>query len=110
MGEIADGLINGDFDFYTGEYIGRGKGFPRSAYGNPNQIRKSQDLRWKKIVIIMNNYGIKPHLHPQVLKDFGCTYSGRKPLRNACFEVLNQIKKFNTFLNNYRVKQNSEHE
>lgn len=31
MGEIAEGLINGDFDFYTGEYIGRGYGFPRSS-------------------------------------------------------------------------------
>lgn len=30
MGEIADGLINGDFDFYTGEYIGRGYGIPRT--------------------------------------------------------------------------------
>ena len=31
MGEIADGLINGDFDFYTGEYLGRGGGFPRTG-------------------------------------------------------------------------------
>lgn len=33
MGEIADGLINGDFDFYTGEYIGRGYGIPRTHNG-----------------------------------------------------------------------------
>lgn len=31
MGEIADGLINGDFDFYTGEYLGRGGGYPRTG-------------------------------------------------------------------------------
>lgn len=31
MGEIADGLINGDFDFYTGEYLGPGGGFPRTG-------------------------------------------------------------------------------
>jgi tRNA uridine 5-carbamoylmethylation protein Kti12 len=30
MGDIADGLINGDFDFYTGEYLGRGYGIPRT--------------------------------------------------------------------------------
>lgn len=30
MGEIADSLINGDFDFYTGEYLGRGHGIPRT--------------------------------------------------------------------------------
>lgn len=30
MGDIADGIINGDFDEETGEYIGRGAGYPRS--------------------------------------------------------------------------------
>lgn len=30
MGEIADGIINGDFDSLTGEYIGEGYGFPRT--------------------------------------------------------------------------------
>lgn len=31
MGEIADGLINGDFDSLTGEYLGEGGGFPRTT-------------------------------------------------------------------------------
>jgi hypothetical protein len=39
MGEIAEGLINGDFDFYTGEYLGRGIGFPRT---------KNRSLPWEK--------------------------------------------------------------
>lgn len=39
MGEIADGLINGDFDFYTGEYIGNGGGFPRT---------KDKSLDWER--------------------------------------------------------------
>lgn len=30
MGDIADGMINGDFDSFTGEYIGEGQGFPRT--------------------------------------------------------------------------------
>lgn len=34
MGDIADGLINGDFDFYTGEYIGKGHGYPRTKNGS----------------------------------------------------------------------------
>jgi len=34
MGEIADGLINGDFDFFSGEYLGEGGGFPRSNHGD----------------------------------------------------------------------------
>lgn len=30
MGDIADGILNGDFDEETGEYIGPGLGYPRS--------------------------------------------------------------------------------
>jgi hypothetical protein len=30
MGDIADMLIDGTLDFYTGEYIGKGKGYPRT--------------------------------------------------------------------------------
>lgn len=41
MGEIAEGLINSDFDFFTGEYIGRGGGFPRSYRGNVWERRRN---------------------------------------------------------------------
>ncbi len=30
MGEIADAIINGEFDYYTGEYIGEPVGYPRT--------------------------------------------------------------------------------
>ena len=37
MGEIADSLISGEFDFITGEYIGEAVGFPRMrSYGKHN--------------------------------------------------------------------------
>ncbi|MCC8153254.1 MAG: hypothetical protein LIP01_02985 [Tannerellaceae bacterium] len=32
MGEISEGLINGEFDYITGEYIGEGCGYPRTSY------------------------------------------------------------------------------
>jgi hypothetical protein len=94
MGEIADGLIDGDFDYITGEYIGRGMGVPRTR----TLSRKSEDLSWKRVTGYMNTMGIKAHLHPQILKDYGCTYSGRHPLRNACFEVLKDFEKFKKWL------------
>lgn len=97
MGEIAEGLINGDFDFYTGEYLGRGKGFPRTQ-SSPLMPRKSEDLSWKKVTGFLNNSGIKQHLHPQVLRDYGCNYSGKTPLRNACFEVLKDFDKFKDYI------------
>jgi len=37
MGEIADSLISGEFDFITGEYLGEAVGYPRThAYGRYN--------------------------------------------------------------------------
>lgn len=39
MGEIADMMINGELDFYTGEYIGRGFGIPRTS---------NRSLPWEK--------------------------------------------------------------
>lgn len=42
MGEIADSMINGDFDFHTGEYIGRGYGIPRTL---------DKSLPWEKMTI-----------------------------------------------------------
>lgn len=34
MGEIADLLIDGTFDYVTGEYIGEGCGYPRTIESN----------------------------------------------------------------------------
>lgn len=39
MGDIAEMTLNGDLDFYTGEYIGDGFGIPRTMAG---------DLPWEK--------------------------------------------------------------
>ena len=30
MGEIADSLISGEFDYITGEYLGEAVGYPRT--------------------------------------------------------------------------------
>lgn len=55
MGEIADGLINGDFDSLTGEYLGEGFGFPRTTDWNHAQstgiayIGNKPQLVWKDI-------------------------------------------------------------
>ena len=46
MGDIADMMINGDMDFYTGEYLGKGAGYPRTA---------DKSLPWEKTT--HNNLG-----------------------------------------------------
>lgn len=42
MGEIADSLINGEFDYITGEYIGKPVGYPRSMYEDDKPNRKGK--------------------------------------------------------------------
>lgn len=45
MGDIADSLINGEFDYITGEYIGSGVGYPRTWNGKKRTwISKSGPL------------------------------------------------------------------
>lgn len=34
MGDIADSIIDGTFDMYTGEYLGEAVGYPRTATNN----------------------------------------------------------------------------
>jgi hypothetical protein len=69
MGEIAEGLINGDFDYITGEYIGRGMGFPRTATDRNRHDKKSAYKRMspserkiasirKEIAILVNEGGV----------------------------------------------------
>jgi len=50
MGEIADGLINGDFDSITGEYLGEGFGFPRTKHkGYIQKVRRFKKSSVKEI-------------------------------------------------------------
>jgi len=43
MGEHADDIINGDVDEFTGEWIGNGKGFPRSYKEMTDQKNKNKE-------------------------------------------------------------------
>ena len=54
MGEIADGLINGEFDYHTGEYIGKPVGYPRTLASTPSKeihkIRKELNTLKLKLI------------------------------------------------------------
>jgi len=64
MGEIADGIINGDFDSITGDYLGEGSGYPRTAQRdsgvhhfeeprNPEKYDKSTHEIRKELAILI---------------------------------------------------------
>lgn len=50
MGDIADGILNGDFDMYTGEYLGPGGGFPRTAQRRRQSVRERNNIKVRRFL------------------------------------------------------------
>jgi len=49
MGDIADSLIDGEFDYITGEYIGSPCGYPRTFSNYQPSLSKKKRSKIKKI-------------------------------------------------------------
>lgn len=111
MGEIADGLINGDFDFYTGEYLGRGYGIPRTR--NKSLPWEGKELHKKASNIITSKEsaynGIKKYIvqrwngradTPNVRNIIG-EFIGEHnfDLKHKCVEVQKDFGAFVKFIN-----------
>ena len=45
MGEIAEMMLNGDLDCYTGEYLGEGDGYPRSLDDDYNKSIRKHNMK-----------------------------------------------------------------
>jgi hypothetical protein len=100
MGEISDGIINGDFDMYTGEYIGPGGGFPRT-----------KKMRWEKRNFTLNGKvaieGVQKSLYNKLgirkegVKEIVDEYiSGEGTLKQKCLEIQKDWLKFSQWINN----------
>lgn len=60
MGDIADGLVNGDFCEQTGEFIGEGKGYPRTAQKQQNEKTEHKySGELFGVINYLNNFGRK---------------------------------------------------
>lgn len=56
MGEIADSLINGEFDFITGEYLGEAVGFSRTrSYGKHEYVQPVEKKPTSKANVCITN-------------------------------------------------------
>ena len=84
MGDIADGMINGDFDSLTGEYIGEGDGYPRTRHKehadaigiqyveprNPEKYAKStREIRKELAILIKKTKKENPDKKENVIVD-----------------------------------------
>jgi hypothetical protein len=85
MGEIADMMIDGTLDFYTGEYIGRGHGYPRTTNRSlPWERRGKRPRAW-----YFNNS--RSRKDSQALFGIKCFLYDNVPLKS--------YKKVNSYLN-----------
>lgn len=112
MGEIADGLINGDFDFYTGEYLGRGYGIPRTYKKSLPWERRS-----KKLVVDSKESaynGVKKYITQKwsgsanmpTIRSVVSEYFGEPniDLKNKCEEIQKDFGKFCQWVNKQKHK------
>lgn len=54
MGEIAQSLLDGEFDYITGEYIGPGVGHPRTM----TEGKEINPIHKNKNIVAMNSVGV----------------------------------------------------
>jgi len=109
MGEISDGLINGDFDFYTGEYLGRGYGIPRTGNRSlPWERRKGKIGKAKDPKESAYN-GVKKYISMRWagrkdipgMRELIYEFTGEKNLdiKEKCIDIQKDFKAFINFIN-----------
>lgn len=113
MGEIANSIINGDFDYITGEYIGEGYGCPRTRnsgsysysakvnqYGVTEQFWKAMNERTKAVYIACK--GMSDNERQCAVDSFlhEIGYEKLPNNRNKYKIIFERIEEFKTFLKN----------
>lgn len=101
MGEIADMILDGILDEQTGEYIGKGVGYPRTMYSNskPNPVFGVQNF--------LNKRGITDEIeYHNVVRAFSelppeDKKMNYKELTALCKNIQNDFSKFINFTRKY---------
>lgn len=101
MGEIANSLINGEFDFHTGEYLGKPVGHPRTldrslswekrSFTKTNQERGVRNWLSKNSVTdaLVQSLAVK-----KWAADKGIELSENKSITDLCVEVQKDFRGF----------------
>lgn len=109
MGDIAESMINGEFDYMTGEYIGRPTGYPRT-YGDIKRKRKRKIAHNPKkgVTIYLSRHGIDKTQHIHIMRKY-ITESTERILKTnetkhyLCVIISKDFKSFRKwFLSNYK--------
>jgi hypothetical protein len=107
MGEIADSLINGEFDFHTGEYIGRPVGHPRTLDRSLPWERHNHKNAYNGVMKFLIRKGIaKPEDRNAIIFNYCLEHKLKiTNITTGCFSVSANFGQFVKWFNNQKAKQ-----
>lgn len=105
MGDIADGMINGDFDCYTGEYIGSGYGFPRTRNGSLPWEKGNNKAPANGVLAFLHKKGIKNTDEIVLMLQQYCEYrkweiQGKKFIKKVAIKIQEDWPSFASWAGN----------
>jgi hypothetical protein len=103
MGDMADAIINGDFDEVTGEYLGNGQGFPRTLAKN-NKPNAEYGVR--KYLI---QKGFAESEHDWLIISYGGEKFKIADLKVICKKIQSNFGQFINYISKIKSQQNNEH-
>lgn len=93
MGDIADATINGDFDFLTGEYIGRGGGYPRNKGDRRRYNYKSGVTKW------LDKRGVNREQQMKLIREYIPNSTANDSKEKLCAEISQHFPQFVKWFN-----------
>lgn len=104
MGEIAEGMIDGTLDYQTGEYLGEGQGFPRTASDNRPSMKENGEVRGvKKFLRMKTNMG-ETYMHPfcvKYLENTGHEFAETPSWKEVATIIQKDFDSFVSYVKNY---------
>lgn len=94
MGEIAEGLLDGTFDMYTGEYIGEGCGYPRTMEDDYTPQEKKSG-----VMSYLGGKGFSRGQRRELLLSFYGEQSDQVSNETLCVHASDNWRKFVKFVN-----------
>lgn len=101
MGEIADSMIDGEFDFMTGEYIGEGVGYPRTFSGNGRTVTPTSRARLGVVNYLTQN-GYEPRNQMPIIKGYFKEDVSQRKKDDLCVEIQKDFKLFKKYIQNIK--------
>lgn len=98
MGQHADDLINGDFDYLTGEYIGHGGGYPRTRW-NKNHTPWTRKRAVQGVMTYLQHHNKKTKEQADEIIVLYCQVKqidlpAKKYIGFACIQIQKQFVEF----------------